>query len=163
MKKYTYIASLLILTSCGITKDKQSTDNTITTTDVERRTITREPSKVVNETKYNVKYKDTTITTTNYKTKTVLREVYDDKGNRSTECICDGIKEDIELIKTRQENDIKESKSTTHDFNPQHFIWALAGLGVVILLIGGLFLYVFTKAQTATQNTLIEIAKGIIK
>lgn len=153
MKKLTIILLLISLSSCSVLKKKETQDKSKITTETERKTITREPSKVVNETQYNIKYKDTIIERVNYETKTVLREVYDNKGNRTTECICDGIREDIETIKQIQQNDITARKETSHDFNPTMLVWAFAALIFVIVLFMGVFLYIQNKAQ----KTLIEL------
>lgn len=159
MKNLIYILAFII-TSCGVTKSKTTDDKSVLTTETEKKVTTREPSKVVNETKYNVKYKDTTITTTNYETKTILREVYDINGNRTTECICDGIREEIETVKSVLQNDIETRKETDHTFDLTPLIYALAVFLFVIVILAVVVLVIFTKAQKATQNLIIEALKS---
>lgn len=154
MKKYLLI--LFIFTSCGITKQKEFADTSTKNIDVEEKRIYRPPGKVVNETKYNVSYKDTTIVTTNYETKTVLREIYDAKGNRTTECECEGIREDIKTMRTEIQNDISDIKNTSHQFDITPLIYAIAVLGVVLIIL----LIALSRMQTkATENIVNSILK----
>jgi len=147
MKYKIILIIAFFLTSCGVKKSILEEDKSTLTTETEKKVIVREPSKVVNETKYNVKYKDTTITTTNYETKTILREIYDTKGNRTTECICDGIREEIESVKTVLQNDIENRKETEHTFDLTPLIWALSGFLAVIIILAVIALIIFSKAQ----------------
>lgn len=147
-----YLILLIILTSCGVTKSKLNDDKSKLTTEKETKVITREPSSVISETKYNVKYKDTTIVTTNYETKTILREVYDSKGNRKAECICDGIKEEITTLKSVLENDISNRKDTQHNFDITPLIYALAVFCFVIVLLGVVLIVIFNKTQNSIQS-----------
>ncbi len=151
MKNIILSISILSVLGCGVTKEKKEVDKSVLTTETERKTVTREPSMVVNETKYNVKLKDTTITTTNYETKTILREIYDTKGNRTTECICDGIREDIETIKETLKKDISNEKTTEHNLDLAPLIWAIVGLGVVLIVLT-IFL---SKMQTKATQSLV--------
>lgn len=155
MKKIIFL--FLLLTSCGITKSKLNEDKSKLTTEKETKVVTREPSSVVSETKYNVKYKDTTIVTTNYETKTILREFYDSKGNRTTECICDGIREEITTLKSVLENDISNRKDTNHSFDITPLIYALAVFCFVIVLLGVVLIVIFNK----TQNSIHSIIKNL--
>ena len=152
-----YLFLLLFLTSCGITKSKLNEEKSTLTTEKETKVVTREPSSVISETKYNVKYKDTTIVTTNYETKTILREVYDAKGNRTAECICDGIREEITTLKSVLENDIRNRKDTEHNFDITPLIYALAVFCFVIVLLGIVLILIFNK----TQNSIQAIIKNL--
>jgi len=147
MKYKIILIIAFFLTSCGVKKSILEEDKSTLTTETEKKVIVREPSKVVNETKYNVKYKDTTITTTNYETKTILREIYDTKGNRTTECLCDGIREEIVSVKSVLQNDIENRKETEHAFDLTPLIWALSGFLAVIIILGVIALIIFSKAQ----------------
>jgi hypothetical protein len=152
MKKTIFFAIsffMLFFSSCSVTKGKIEEDKSKLITETEKRVITREPSKVVNETKYNVKYKDTTIVTTNYETRTILREVYNKKGDRTTECICDGIREELELVKSVLQNDISKEKETTHSIDIAPLIWAFSGFLGVLVLLGIIGLVIYYKAQKA--------------
>jgi hypothetical protein len=144
---YMIVWVFLLLSSCGVQKKKSEVDLTKITKDIERKTVYRPSDTIVSETKYNVKYKDTTITTTNYKTNTILREIYDDQGNRRTECIPEEIKEEFETIREEIHNDIQTLKETDHSFDPTPLIWAMVGLGVIFLLIalGGLYAIISLK------------------
>ena len=147
-----YLILFLLFTSCGVGKSKINENKSKLTTEKETKIISRDPSIVTNETKYNVKYKDTTIVTTNYETKTILREIYDSDGNRKTECICDGIREEITTLKSFLENDISERKDTQHNFDITPLIYALAVFLFVIVLFAIIFLILFNKFQLSIKN-----------
>jgi hypothetical protein len=150
---------ILFFSSCSIAKKKIEEDKSTLTTETEKRFITREPSKVINETKYNVKYKDTTIVTTNYETRTILREVYNKKGDRTTECICDGIREELELVKSVLQNDISKEKETTHSIDIAPLIWAFSGFLGVLVLLGIIGLVIYYKAQKALPELINRALK----
>lgn len=150
-----------LFTSCGVTKVKTVDDKSVLTTETEETIITRPPSKVVNETKYNVKYKDTTIVTTNYETKTILREVYDTQGNRKTECECEGIREENIKMKEILQSDIETSKTTDHQLAIAPLIWAIAGLFFMIVLGGILAFVMYLKMQKALPDMIANAVKGV--
>ena len=149
---------MLLISSCGVSKKKSEVDLTKTTKEVERKTVYRPSDTIISETKYNVNYKDTTIVTTNYKTNTILREIYDGQGNRRTECIPEEIKEEFETIREEIHNDIQTLKETEHNFDPTPFIWALIGLGGLILLIAVFGLY----AIMSIKKSIPEIVQNVI-
>lgn len=159
--KYSILAvlsALLLLSGCSVLKKGSTNDTSKTRREIERRVVYRPGDTIVNETKYNVRYKDTTITRYNYETKTTLREIYDEEGNRRTECIPSAIREEFENIKEDIHNDIQTLKETQHSFDPTPFIWALVGLAGMMVLIAGIGLYSITSLKKA----LPDIVKSII-
>lgn len=147
------------MSSCSVLKKGSTNDTSQTSREIERGVVYRPGDTIVNETKYNVRYKDTTITRYNYETKTTLREIYDEQGNRRTECIPAEIREEFENIKEDIHNDIQTIKETQHSFDPTPFVWALVGLFGMLVLMAGIGLY----AITSLKKALPDIVKSIIE
>lgn len=127
------VFATLFLISCGITKKTSRTDKSEGTKSVEERILTR-PGDTITIDIPNIRYKDTVIERVNYDTKTIARVVYDDQGNQRFDCIPAEIKEEFRLMREEFKNDIDDEKESKHEFNPQHFIYALAVLvGVIII------------------------------
>lgn len=161
--KLALLSALLALSSCSVLKKAETTDKSKITREIERKTITRPADTLVLETKYNVRLKDTTITTTNYETRTVLREIYDVDGNRRTECIAEEINEKFETISEKFHKDIESLKETQHSFDPTPFVWALVGLGIVMLLILVFGIFAINSFKKALPGLVKNIVSDLAK
>ena len=145
---------VLLLSACKATRKLQQTDTSTTQTETVKQQTTRQGDTVTAYRPVNIKYKDTTIYTVSYDTKQVIREVYDSEGNQQIDCISDEIMDLIEKTTMLVENDITLSDDRETKFNPAGFIWAIAGLGVVVL---GLVIYLPIAMARAKAGTINEI------
>ncbi len=163
MKNYILIAfATLFFISCSSLKDLQRKDNTVEKTDIERRTITRAGDTITIEVP-NIKYKDTTITRTNYITKQAVRIQYDKEGNQKIDCIGAELRETLELIRKVVEKDVTEKDKRKSEFNPQYFIYALMGLGIVIIVGFTIFGVMIMKLQRSMPSIIAQVSKEMLK
>jgi len=151
----------ILFSSCSLLNKGVKTDKSILTEDIKKEVVFRPSDKVTNTTAYNIIHKDTTIVTTNYDTKTILREVYDQVGNKTTECICDEIKHDIEVISRKLDNDIHSQKEFNNQINLTPMIWAIVGMGGVLLLVIIVVLIMMTKFQKSIPNIVASSINSI--
>lgn len=131
------------LNSCDIQKRavKSKTDRSITE---QTETITKRKGDTVRYTIPKVVYKDTTIYTVN-RQGTTLRTVYDNNGTISQiDCFASMIDEISRSNRLLVEAIKEKDKEKTETFNPQHFIYAIAALALIVL-IG--FVVVFRKVN----------------
>jgi ATP-dependent Zn protease len=153
---------MLLISSCSTTKKLLKTDTSVKKTVTERKQITR-PGDTITINIPNIRYKDTVITRVNYENKTIARVRYDNKGNQQFECLSAEIDEKLELIREEVNNNIKEQNDIKRSFNPQHFIYALAFLVVVILIGFGLIGFMFMRLQKQLPGMIANITKEVIK
>jgi len=152
----------LLIFSCSTTKKLVKEDTSTKKTTTERKQITR-PGDTITIDIPNIRYKDTTITRVNYENKTIARVTYDEDGNQKFECLSAEINEKLELIREEVANNIKEQNDVQRSFNPQHFIYALAFLGIVILIGFGLVSFMFMRFQKQLPSMIASISKEVIK
>jgi hypothetical protein len=133
-------------------------DNTQTDKTIERRETIRQGDTISIKIP-NIIYKDTTIFRTNYETKTKIRIRYDEDGNAEADCISAEIEEKLELIRETIKNDIKNNRDSSREFNPQYFIYALAFLGVVLIVL----ILLILRIQNQTPKIVAGLLKGIKK
>lgn len=159
MKNFIQILILLIFfSSCSTLRTFTEKDNSIE----EKQTEIIETTKKGGVTSLvvpNVIYKDTVITKVNYETKTILRTTFDDKGNQQIDCEESEINERITRIEEQRKKDIETESLKKNDFNPQYLIYSVIGLGVVVLLVMGVFSFLIIEAQKQLQTMLAEIIK----
>ena len=131
----------LLFNSCDIQKRavKSKTDRTESE---QTETITKRKGDTVTFTVPKIVYRDTTIYTVN-RQGTTLRTVYDNNGTISQiDCFASMIDEISRSNRLLVEAIKEKDKEKTETFNPQHFIYAIAVLAL-ILLVG--FIVVFRK------------------
>ena len=72
---------------------------------------------------------------------------------------------DVTLIETQKqmiENDIKSREQRESEFNPASLIWAIAGLGVVVLFMGVVGFVLITRIQKSIPGIVAESVKSIV-
>lgn len=150
MKNLIYILIITSLISCDITKQaaKSKTDTEYKET-FEQKEI-RKGDTITFKPEVNIKYVDTTI----YKTTvqgTILKTTYDKQGQvTNIDCISSAIELVTTLTKelNQQSKDKESVKSET--FDPTPFIWAIAGLGVMVLLVLGVLIWIVNRIKKPT-------------
>ena len=169
MRALKIIVFILLLTlffwllfGCGVTKESDFTDQTTSTTETQKEMRTRAGDTVSTFNPVNVKYKDTTIYTYSYETKSVIRETYDEEGNQQIDCITDEMVELIETTKILVENDIELNKKLDAQFDPASLIWAIAGLGFVVLLIAIVGFFMIIQLKKALPDLVAKAVKEIV-
>lgn len=163
MKKMILMCFLLgMLFSCSTTRNLKKEDNTTKRTTTERRQLTR-PGDTITIDIPNIRYKDTTITRVNYENKTIARVTYDNKGNQRFDCLSAEIDEKLELIREEVNNNIRENNKIDRSFNPQYFIYALAFLGIVIIIGFGLISFMFMRFQKQLPSMIGQITNELKK
>lgn len=95
----------------------------------------------------NIEYYDTIIERVNYSTRHIAKIHYDSEGNQSFESQCPDIIEITELTTEITENDIEFKKKVENELTPQKLFYAIAGLGVVLIIFMILLLIIFSKAK----------------
>tara|TARA_R110002012_G_scaffold295437_1_gene491937 strand:+ start:770 stop:1261 length:492 start_codon:yes stop_codon:yes gene_type:complete len=163
MKKAILLLAILSLIGCKTSKKIATEDKSTQTQLTEKKETTRRGDTVSVFRPVNVKFKDTTIYTYSYDTKSVVREVYDKQGNQQIDCITDEIKELLETTRLLVENNISTNEERKSEFNPAGFIWAIAGLGVVVLLLCVFVMYSMTKLQKAIPNMIAGAVSEVVK
>lgn len=156
------LTALILLTGCGVTKEVQVDDKTTQTTETEKKETIRKGDTVEVFRPFNVKYRDTTITTYSYETKSIVRETYDNEGNQTIECITDEIRELLETTKQVVQNDIETRKKLDAQFDPASLIWAIAGLGGVVLLLAIVGFVIISRMQKAMPTMVAQAVKAAI-
>jgi hypothetical protein len=137
-------------------------DNTSKETTTRRETITR-PGDTLTIDIPNIRFKDTTIQRVNYDTRTIGRVVYDSQGNQRFYCIPDEIKEQLELINEKINNDTEKKSDVERSFNPQYLIYSIAGLAGIILIglvvLGSMIMKIQKNAPMMTAKIFRELTK----
>lgn len=156
MKKIILSAlAALILFSCAITKNDTKSDKSEGKKTTEERTITR-PGDTVTINIPNIKFKDTVIQRTSYETNTIARVTYDSEGNQSFDCIPAEIREEFKTIREEFKNDIESDKNSNSELSPENFIYALAILGGILILLVVLLIYGFAKIKSSIPDIIKE-------
>jgi len=160
MEKMLKIGLILVLmASCQATKKLDLEDKTKTSTETEKKETTRKGDSLTVLRPYNIKYKDTTIYTYSYETKSYIRETYDKEGNQKIDCVTDEIRELIETNRTLIENDIRNREEKEVSFDPASLIWAIAGLGIVVVLLAIVGMVFMARLQKAMPGMVAEAVK----
>lgn len=134
MKKLIYISIILIIfSSCSTFKSVLTKDNSTKEKNIEVVETTKKGGKTTLEIP-NIIYKDTTITSINYETKTILKTTFDNNGNQKIACLESEINEKITRIEETMQKDIETKNERKNEFNPQYLIYAIAFLGVIIII-----------------------------
>lgn len=151
-----------IFVRCGTFKKVNINEDTKQETSVVRKEITR-PGDTITIDIPNIRYKDTTITRVNYENKTIASVRYDNQGNQQFVCSSAEIKEKFEQIDSKLEILKKEDSEKKNEFNPQHFIYAIGGLGLIVVLIMVVFMILMAKMQKSIPQTIISSLKDVVK
>jgi hypothetical protein len=152
----------LLFCSCATTKKSSQSDQSTRDTTIERRSITR-PGETITIDIPNFKFKDTTITRVNYENQSVASVHYDKEGNQRFECLSATMKEEFELIRDTLKNDKESDSEIERTFNPQSFIYALAilvGVLVILIIVG---MIAFAKLKKSIPDVATNVLKNINK
>lgn len=153
-KAFLIVLTAFIVVGCKSMKKTTDSSKTDQETTVERRTVTRPGDTIsIDVPKFN--FKDTTIVRTNYETRTQARIIYDDQGNARVECLSAELKEEMELIRQAIKSETESTEEKKTEFTPQHFIYALAALGVVLIVL----IFMIMKVQKSIPGTVAKIIK----
>lgn len=147
MKHVIYILLALSLISCDITKQasKNKTD-TDYKEQYEQREY-RQGDMATFKPELNIKYKDTTILRTTVQG-TILKTTYDKQGNVSNiDCISSAIELVTTLTKQLNQQSKEKESTKTESFDPTPFIWAMCGLGFVLLLVLAVLAWIVYKIK----------------
>ena len=156
------ILLLFVVCSCKSVKKATETDRSTSQTITERQITTR-PGDTITIDIPNVRYKDTIIERVDYVNKTVARVTYDDKGNQTFECMQAEIRMLTEKINEMVQNDVKRDTEQTNQFNPQHLIYAMGGLGLVLILGIMVVGIMVTRVQKQMPAMTAQILKDVMK
>lgn len=156
------VLTAFLLIGCSTFKKLNKKEDTKQETSVIRKEITR-PGDTITIDIPNIRYKDTTITRINYENKTIASVRYDDQGNQQFECLSAEIKEKFEQIDSKLEIQKEEETEKKSEFKPQHLIYAIAGLGLVVVLIMVVFMILMAKIQKSIPQTIISSLKDVVK
>lgn len=155
MKKlFLTVLTVFLLVGCKSMKKKTDSSKVDSEKTIERRTITR-PGDTIAIDIPNIRYKDTTIVRTNYETRTQARIIYDDQGNQRVECLSAELKEEMEMIREAIKSETESTEDKKTEFTPQHFIYALAALGLVLVIL----VFMIMKIQKNIPGTVAKIIK----
>jgi hypothetical protein len=152
----------LLLFSCATTKKSSESDQSTRDTTIERRSITR-PGDTITINIPNVRFKDTTITSVNYENRTVASVHYDKDGNQRFECLSAEMKEELELIRETLKNDKESDSERESSFNPQYFIYSLAilvGVLIILIIVG---MVAFQKLKRSIPDVATNVLKNMNK
>lgn len=156
------VLTAFMFVGCSTFKKVNRNEDTKQETSVIRKEITR-PGDTITIDIPNIRYKDTTITRINYENKTIASVRYDDQGNQQFECLSAEIKEKFEQIDSKLETQKEEETEKKNEFNPQNLIYAIAGLGLVVVLIMVVFMVLMAKIQKSIPQTIISSLKDVVK
>lgn len=161
MKKYIVISSLILLTSCDITKSATKSKKDIQATETIRTQIKRVGDTLRIEIP-KVTYKDTTIVKTNYINRTEARITYDNNGNASVDCISAEINQFREEFRTLLDKSKDKDSDKEENFDSKVILYGMLGIAVIIL--GALFIGLnFLGKQTKATNTLLSAVAEKLK
>lgn len=152
----------LLFFSCATTKKSSESDQSTRDTTIERRSITR-PGDTITIDIPNVRFKDTTITRVNYENRTVASVYYDKDGNQRFECLSAELKEEMELIRDTLINDKESESERESSFNPQYFIYALAGLVLVLIVLIIVGMIAFQKLKSSIPYVATNVLNNMNK
>jgi len=157
MKHLTLFVLLLIaFSSCETMKDYALSDKTKKESVTEVVETTKKGGKTVLKIP-NIRYRDTTIYNVNRETKTILSTIYDKKGNQRIECLEAEVNEKFTRIEEMLQNDVETKDTRKSSFNPQFLIYAIGGLGIVIILIMVVLSYLMIRIQKQLPIMLASI------
>ena len=141
------------------TKDETRTDKA---TEITERTK-KGGTTTLDVPKYNYILKDTTLYSVNRETKTILTTRFDSKGNQTIECLEAELNEKITKIQETIENDIESKKKSETSFNPQYLIYAIAGLGLVLIVGMIVFSVLILKIKKEIPSMISTIVANTVK
>ena len=158
--KYLTIILLIVLVSCQTTKDLKVNDKSKLETYTEKVKIQR-PGTITTLEIPKIKYVDTTITTVNYQDKTVLRVHYDEDGRKTTECQTADIYEEVERKFEKKLVDVVSAFHKDNEFKPQTFLYALALMGFVFLILFIVILVVINNIKKTLPSLVLNTIKQL--